>query len=726
MRKLTLLRILAGVAASAAGLRAPAQPSTPNGQGYTVVNAFPNLTFEDPTCIVPLPGTNQIYVCGRQGQIWSVPDSPYATTKTVFLDLSAETQGFSDSGLLAMAFDPQFGQAGSPNRGYIYVWYNYTPGPIVGSETAQPYYVTPSFDRLSRFTVPDGSSTADPNSEVVLINQFDRDLWHNGCGMFFGQDGYLYLTNGDEGGVNDQYGQTQKINSGLFSGVFRIDVHENSATSHPIRRQPVPGTTPPSGWPATYTQDYYIPNDNPWQDPTGGTLEEFYALGLRSPWRMTQDPVTGTIWIGDVGQDTMEEIDQLSPGANFQWSYMEGYVAGPKPKPSPLIGADTPPIYAYYHEQGNGCVIGGYVYRGVKFASGLQGQYVFGDYDSNRIWSMSYGGSGTPVVNYLASLPAPDHTSNGYIGGLTTFGEDQNGELYLGTLGPNASIYKLALPGAPGYLTNLSARAAVQGSSQTLNVGFVVAGNGSKSVLLRGVGPGLTAFGVPNALAQPDLQVFNGSDTVLCQNAGWCNPASNEPTVSSAEQATGAFSLQSGSADCAVVNSLGDGTYTTQVSGLSGGSGVALAEIYDDSPPSAAAVNPPELINLSARAFTQPGPNVLTAGFVIAGSTPLTVLIRGVGPTLSQFGVPGVLPDPELILYNDSQQVIGQSGPWGANANAAQIASSAITVGAFALPSGSNDAALLVTLPPGAYTAQVVGSSGDTGQALVEVYALPY
>ena len=312
------------------------------GQSYVAVNAFPNLTFQDPVHIAFAPGTNQLYVAGREGQIWSFANSPAVATKILVLDLSAVTQGYNDSGLLGFAFHPQFGQAGSPNRGYIYVYYCYTPGPIVGSELDPPTNTTPCYDRLSRFTIPDGSSVADPASEVVLINQYDRDLWHNGGAMFFGPDGYLYLANGDEGGANDQYHQTQTINSGLFSGVFRIDVNENPATSHPIRRQPQSGAPPPAGWPPSYTANYYIPNDNPWPDPTGNTLEEFWALGLRSPDSLADDPVTGTVWLTDVGQTLREEIDWLQRGANYQWSYMEGFAPGPLPKPSPLIGFSLP------------------------------------------------------------------------------------------------------------------------------------------------------------------------------------------------------------------------------------------------------------------------------------------------------------------------------------------------------------------------------------------------
>jgi glucose/arabinose dehydrogenase len=138
-----------------------------------------------------------------------------------------------------------------------------------------------SYHRLSRFPVPDGATAADRNSELVLVNQFDRHLWHAGGAIFFGADGFLYLSCGDEGGNNDPYNHGGgKINSGLFCGVLRIDVDQNASRSHPIRRQPLSSTTPPAGWPPIYTQNYYIPNDNPWLDPGGSVLEESSSPSL--------------------------------------------------------------------------------------------------------------------------------------------------------------------------------------------------------------------------------------------------------------------------------------------------------------------------------------------------------------------------------------------------------------------------------------------------------------
>jgi uncharacterized repeat protein (TIGR03806 family) len=438
---------------------------------WTVVNAFPNLTFQDPTFLTFEPGANRLYVCSREGYIWFFTNDPNTTTKTLFLDLSAKTQGWDDCGLLGIAFHPEYGQAGSPNRGYVYVYYQYQmPGNIQGSATVRPPADTLSYNRLSRFTVPTGSAVADPNSEVILINLFDRHLWHNGGGMFFGADGFLYLSNGDEGGASDQYNQAQKLNGSLFSGVLRIDVNQDPTKSHPIRRQPHDAASPPAGWPNSSTGNYYIPNDNPWQDANGNLLEEFWAIGVRSPHRMTYDPPTGQIWLGDVGQDVREEVDLIQKGHNYQWGYWEGTYQGAKPMPSPLIGVDTPPVYDYPHDQGDGCVIGGYVYRGSRFAADLTGQYIFGDNDSGRIWTLTYNGSSPPTVNFLVHMPP----GMNYAGGLSSFGRDQNNELYMCAMGSSGAIYRLdrtgssslpipALLSQTGVFTNLATLGAASG-----------------------------------------------------------------------------------------------------------------------------------------------------------------------------------------------------------------------------------------------------------------------
>lgn len=425
------------------GNKLPAtSPGTPNG--WTTENAFPNLTFEDPIKMVPRPGTNELWVIGRQGTIWAFDNSTAASHKRVVLDLSAVTSGGGDSGMLGMAFHPQFGRSGSPNRGHIYLCYNYRPA---GSTAPAEY----SCNRLSRFTLEDGATTINPASELVMINQFDENSWHNGGDLFFGSDSFLYLSVGDEGGFGDEFDNTQKINDGLFSGVLRLDVDQDPSRSHPIRRQPQAGGAIPAGWPATFSQGYFIPNDNPWLDPDGTVLEEFWAIGLRSPHRMSLDAGTGQAFIGDVGQNAREEIDLLAKGANFQWSFMEGDVEGFKPQPAGFIGANSPPLWSYSREDGDICVIGGHVYRGPAHASDLAGRYIFGDFGSGRIWSMNWQGVSPVQVQQIAQVGSYS---------LSGFGLDHQGELYLMILGAQGRILKLSRGMTPEPPPTLSALGA--------------------------------------------------------------------------------------------------------------------------------------------------------------------------------------------------------------------------------------------------------------------------
>jgi hypothetical protein len=225
------------------------------------------------------------------------------------------------------------------------------------------------------------------------------------------------------------------------------------------------------------------------------------------------------------------------------------------------------------------------------------------------------------------------------------------------------------------------------------------------------VGPGLTQYGVTGVLTNPVLTLFNNGGAVVDTDTGWGGGAALAQVFAS----VGAFPLPAGSADSAISLALTDGAYTAQVSGVDGGTGVALAELYD-----ADGGNPPtRLVNASARAFSSPGSGVLTAGFVIGGNGTDTLLIRGIGPGLTQYGVGGVIATPMITLYNSAGDPIGTNTGWGGGS---VLTAAFAQVGAFALPANSADSAMLVTLPAGAYTVEVVGSDGGSGVALAEVY----
>lgn len=271
---------------------------------------------------------------------------------------------------------------------------------------------------------------------------------------------------------------------------------------------------------------------------------------------------------------------------------------------------------------------------------------------------------------------------------------------------------------------NLSSRlSTTDGStSRAFIAGFVVSGTAPKSMLVRAVGPGLAQFGVSGTLANPRIQILSGS-TVVADNDDWINDATMHATC----DRVGAFQLASGSHDAALMVTLQPGSYSAHVL-ANGGDGVALVEVYDAESGQPAA----QLINLSTRGFVDTGDAVLVAGFVVNGDTPKRVLIRGVGPALGAFGVDGALSDAQLKIFR-GETLMAENDDWAtpqvsgslAAASGADIAAAATATGAFALVSGSKDAAVLVTLPPGAYSAVVNGKNGTTGAGLVEVYEVP-
>ena len=271
-----------------------------------------------------------------------------------------------------------------------------------------------------------------------------------------------------------------------------------------------------------------------------------------------------------------------------------------------------------------------------------------------------------------------------------------------------------------GTLRNLSTRGLVGTGSDVLIAGFVVAGESPKRVLVRAVGPSLTAFGMTGVLVDPHVRVFGGG-TLVAENDNWGGDAS----VAANFAQVGAFPLNPASRDSALALVLPPGLYTAQVAGASGEAGVALVELYDLD--SVQAFSSRKLINVSSRGVVGSGQGQLIAGFFVSGNTPKKILVRAVGPTLSRvpFNVPGVLADPQLRLVRGSDIVVRENDNWEVGNDAALVSDAAVRVGAFPLAAGSRDAALLLNLPPGTYSAHVTGPGTSTGIALVEVYEIP-
>jgi hypothetical protein len=266
-------------------------------------------------------------------------------------------------------------------------------------------------------------------------------------------------------------------------------------------------------------------------------------------------------------------------------------------------------------------------------------------------------------------------------------------------------------------LVNLSARASVGTGANAVIPGITVRGNKPKTLLIRAAGPALAAFGVGGTLANPVVNVFNAAGDKILVNDNW----GEVPDVAALRNATntqGGFALPEGSRDAAMLVTVPPGSYTVQVTGAGTGAaaqGVAIVEVYE------ADANPSTLVNLSCRAQVGTDSNILIAGFTIGGSETKRILVRAIGPTLASLGVTGTLADPKLeIVRGGSTTVIASNDNWDA-----ALAPTFTGVGAFALTSGSKDAAVIMTLQPGSYTAQVSGVGNTTGVAIVEVYELP-
>jgi len=411
-------------APSAAG--APPVVIAPAVVPYVTEHALGGLRFEQPLGIVSAPGeTDRLFILEKTGHLQVITNLGGTPERHTFLDLSGPIGNTDvERGLLSVAFHPNF-QANH----YFYVWY-----------TATNADQSESYDRLSRFTVSaTDPNVADPKSEQILINQIDRAPNHNGGEIRFGADGDLYLSMGDEGRQNDYFKNGQHIDKNFFSCIIRIDVDQR------------PGSLPPNPHPAVMLGTYNIPRDNPFVGATSfngqpvdpkNVRTEFFAVGLRNPWRMAFDRQTGLLWEGDVGEDTIEEVNLIKSGGNYGWDFMEGDIPGPNHDAMPAGLKTAEALYMYKHTRAaDNCIIGGIVYRG-KALPALAGRYVFGDYVSGRIWTISpVDGNPKITVEQIAREKG---------GGIVAFGENpNNGDLLVANLAPNSGYIERLIPAPP-------------------------------------------------------------------------------------------------------------------------------------------------------------------------------------------------------------------------------------------------------------------------------------
>ena len=306
---------------------------------YQTENAFPKIIFYEPLSLAALPGTNRLLVAERKGKIFSFENNSRTDQKDLVVDVGRT--------VYAAAVHPRFAE-----NGYIFV------ASILDA-------MNPSADgsRVSRFKVTGRNPPrTDAKSEVVMLTWPSGG--HNGGCLQFGPDGFLYLATGDGSGIADQLETGQDLGD-LLGAILRIDVD-----------QPAAGKA------------YRIPPDNPFVK-TPGARPEIYSYGHRQVWRFSFDPPTGRLWAGEVGQDLWEMIYVVQKGGNYGWSVNEGahpFRPERKTGPTPIL----PPLVEHPHSDFRS-ITGGYVYHGSRLPE-LRDAYIYGDYDTGKIWSLKYAG----------------------------------------------------------------------------------------------------------------------------------------------------------------------------------------------------------------------------------------------------------------------------------------------------------------------------------------------
>lgn len=662
------------------------------GFAYTWENALPRVVFSSPTQLVFAPGEqHRAFVVELGGRVAVIRDLE-RPTREVFLDLSAMVgDNGPDHGALSLAFHQRFAE-----NGEFFLWYS-----LVRDGKR--------YQRLSRFLVSASNpQRADASTETPLITQATGPGGHDGGTLVFGSDGYLYLSLGDgDESVPEAAESRQRIDRSFFGAIVRLDVDRK------------PGNLLPNPHPSVHPGTYFVPADNPFVGATAFLGEavqpasvrtEFWALGLRNPFRMAFDAATGRLWCGDVGLNLREEVNVIERGGNYGWDLREGTLAGPSLRRTPGAAVLLSPLWEYGQDLGQS-VTGGLVYRASRYPE-LQGRYVFADFLSGRVWTLHADGA-RPVnfgdVRQIATQR-----------GLVAFAVHPGTGHLLATDFFTGRIQRLvsapAGDAASSRLANLSSRGFAGTGERAMVAGFAVSG-GARTLLLRAVGPGLQSFGVAGAIPRPTLVLRDSTGMALDQNNGWENSARRDQLTSAAAR-VGAFPLATGRADAALLVTLPPGLYTASVEPtLNTPTGVALVEIYEaDEATSANA----RLSNISTRAYVGEQDGVLISGLVIGGTAPRTVLLRVAGPALRPFGVSGLLEAPRLQLFVEGEPVITNEA-WQQAPDLAAL-ERAMTVAGLRFAPDSNDGAILATLQPGAYTVHVSGRTATTGVALVEVY----
>jgi len=352
-----------------------ANTSLVHAVSYELDLAFSNLIFNNPVDLQNAgDGTNRLFVVEQDGIIHSFSNVKDKMSTNVFLDIQNRVnRGGSEEGLLGLAFHPQF-----EKNGYFFV--NYTAK-------------NPRRTVIERFEQSRENRTLVDKKGLVILEYAQPYSNHNGGGLVFGADGFLYIGTGDGGSAHDPHGNGQNRRK-LLGKMLRIDVNRKNGRKL-----------------------YAIPSDNPYAGNRTGYREEIFAYGLRNPWRYSFDSQTGALWAADVGQNKFEEVNILEKGKNYGWNIMEGNHCF---KPASKCSEEglVKPVGEYTHKAGQS-ITGGYVYRGKKTPK-LVGSYIFGDFVTGRIWQLKPRNKGYSKKELL------DTDLN-----ISSFGIDEKNELYI-------------------------------------------------------------------------------------------------------------------------------------------------------------------------------------------------------------------------------------------------------------------------------------------------------
>jgi hypothetical protein len=347
--------------------------------------------------------------------------------------------------------------------------------------------------------------------------------------------------------------------------------------------------------------------------------------------------------------------------------------------------------------------------------------------NSQLFYSYSLDGGNTWSRNVAISNsfnPFLGYPNQNKLGDYITIVSDNGGGnvAYAATFNGEEDIYYVRVVPSQSFLGNISTRAFVQTGADVMIGGFIIEGSGPKTVIVRAIGPELTRFGVPNALADPALDLHNNTGALIASNNNWQTTVIGGILTSnqvSAIQNSGHAPTQP--SESAIIATLQPGNYTAIVRGVSNTTGVALVEVYDLSTDTASVLG-----NISTRSFVQTGNNVMIGGFIIEGSGPKTVIVRAIGPELTRFGVPNALADPILDLHNSTGALIASNNNWQTTVIGGIITSDQVSAiqNSGHVPTQPSESAIIATLQPGNYTAIVRGVNNTVGVALVEMYDL--